>query len=269
MTAVAAVIGVAGLPVPGGHGGTAYAATPPLLPASMEVGTNPQATFERLAAAAANSSAPGQASSMTMRWQSWSLFTRVDGKTVHSVVEPQLHQTTRNSDGSGSTRTVIGSGSPDQPLPAGHVLNEQQFGPGAFNAFYPQELPTEPAAMLEQLKVGHPIDDLGTAELFVAIQDLLMEQNPGPAERSAILQVLRGREDIVDLGPMTDRAGRTGTALAVDSDYGGLPTRYILVFDDKTGGVLASEDVLTTTPGKLNVPIPAVISYELWGQRTS
>ena len=63
---------------------------------------------------------------------------------------------------------------------------------------------------------------------------------------------------------VTDRAGRTGTAIATDSSFTGLPVRYVLVFDPHTGGLLASEQWLTTTAGALDVPVPSVIQYHLW-----
>jgi hypothetical protein len=43
-----------------------------------------------------------------------------------------------------------------------------------------------------------------------------------------------------------------------------LPTRYTVIFSADTGGLIADEQVLTTTAGKLNVAIPAVIGYTLY-----
>ena len=53
-------------------------------------------------------------------------------------------------------------------------------------------------------------------------------------------------------------------AIYTDSDYSGLMTRYVLVFDPATGTLNASEEWLTTTAGALKVRVPAVISYSAW-----
>lgn len=62
-------------------------------------------------------------------------------------------------------------------------------------------------------------------------------------------------------GQVTDRAGRDGVAMGFDSDYSGLPTRYLLIVDPRSGTPLGSEEILTTDPSKLNVEVPAVVGY--------
>lgn len=58
-----------------------------------------------------------------------------------------------------------------------------------------------------------------------------------------------------------DRAGRTGLAVHVRTTMTGLPERRTIVIDPSTGHILGAETTLTETAGKLNVPIPSVISY--------
>ncbi|MFF0370602.1 hypothetical protein [Micromonospora sp. NPDC005087] len=41
----------------------------------------------------------------------------------------------------------------------------------------------------------------------------------------------------------------------------GLPARYTLIVDPGTGAPLGYEEMLTSTAGKLNVTVPAVITY--------
>lgn len=65
-------------------------------------------------------------------------------------------------------------------------------------------------------------------------------------------------------GDVTDRAGRDGVVIGFDSDDSGLPARYQLIVDPETGTPLASEEILTTDPGKLNVRVPAVIGYAVY-----
>lgn len=261
--AVVAAAVTVGLPIPGGGGGVAYAATPPLLPSELNTGTDPDSDIARLVANAVKSPAAPATSTINIHLEGWSL---VAGEKVHPSIEPQITDITRNGDDSGTHRTVIGKGSGDQPLPPGQVLAERTFGPGEFDGFYPRELSSDPRTLLGQLKAGHPIDDIGTTELIVAIEDLHREQIPGPGVRAAMLRLLGERPDVMTLGQMTDRAGRTGTALAVDSSYTGGPTRYVMIFDDKDGRLLATEDVLTQAPPKLQVAVPAVVSYELFNK---
>ncbi|WP_322755013.1 hypothetical protein [Frankia sp. Cas3] len=90
-------------------------------------------------------------------------------------------------------------------------------------------------------------------------------QRPLPAGLvSAFWTILADAHGLVDRGSVIDREGRSVVAVSFDSDFGGLPTRYLLVADRTTGTLLGYEQVLTSKPGKLGVSIPAVISYQLW-----
>lgn len=260
--AVAVTVVAVGLPGGSGGGGVAYAATPPLLPAELNAGADPTRDIGRLSSAAAGASQTTPSATTMIRYQSWFLATE-QGRTVRSVIEPQLTDVIRGSDDSGQIRTVIGDASADQPLPPGQIINDSSYNAGEFPAQFPRNLSSDPDELLDQLKIGHPIDDLGTAELFRAIADVYREQQPRSDVRAAMLRLLDERNDVISLGQITDRAGRTGSGLAVDSSYSGLPTRYLLIFDDQNGQLLADEEVLFQTAGRLNVVIPAVISYEL------
>ena len=113
------------------------------------------------------------------------------------------------------------------------------------------------------LGVGHPTAN-GVAERLVAVTDLWKQQAPPPALQAAMLRVLATQPGLVNRGTVTDRAGRTGVAVSIDSSYTGLPTRYTLILDPTTGMLLDYEEMLTTTAGKINVPIPSVVSYTVW-----
>ena len=63
------------------------------------------------------------------------------------------------------------------------------------------------------------------------------------------------------LGTTKDRLGRAGWAFAMDHDHGGLPVRTTLIISPQSGRIMAEEEMLTTSAGRLNVAIPAVISY--------
>jgi hypothetical protein len=65
---------------------------------------------------------------------------------------------------------------------------------------------------------------------------------------------------LINSGTVTDRAGRPGLAISLDSSYSGLLTRYTLIFD-RNGKLLGEEETLIGNPGKLNVCSPSVIGY--------
>jgi hypothetical protein len=104
----------------------------------------------------------------------------------------------------------------------------------------------------------------GPAERLVAIQDAYRSMPIPPAVRAAMLRYLTATPGLSVAGTVTDRAGRAGIAFALDSDYSGLPTHYVLIIDPQTGQLLADEATLTTSAGKLNVRIPSVIDYEIF-----
>lgn len=119
--------------------------------------------------------------------------------------------------------------------------------------------------MYRYLSEGHPIAEQGTPELLVAIKDLLRQWRLGPSQRAAILRLLRDTGHLSLAGSTADRRGRGGWAFTLDHEHGGLPKKTTLIVSPRDGAILASEDMLTTTPGKLNVSIPAVIGYECFG----
>ncbi|MER5704080.1 hypothetical protein ABT023_19365 [Micromonospora sp. NPDC002296] len=82
-----------------------------------------------------------------------------------------------------------------------------------------------------------------------------------PAQRAAVLRLLADLPGITVTGTVTDRAGRAGEAFSITSSAHGLPAQYTVIVDPRSGALWGYEEVLTTTAGKLNVTIPAVISY--------
>lgn len=266
-----------------GRSSVAVAVTPPLqgfeLTEGQRAGPSLRALQERVAGLPSAEEAGSD--EHVVRTESWSLSSRVDdGDVVRSAVVPELRELRWRDDGSGSLRSITGEPQfPDEeyrrawqdngrPADTGAVLSDEVFGPGEYQPMYPKELSMRPTILLDQLSTAHPIAQIGTAELFVAIADLYREQLPVPMVRAALFELLQQRADVRSLGMVTDRAGRTGIAYFVDSDYTGLPTRYIQIYDPDDGRLFATEDVLTADAGKLNVPIPSVISYETFLEST-
>lgn len=215
-----------------------------------------------------------------VRTESWSLGTRVDNDVVRSAVIPQERLLIWRTNLSGALHVVTGAPQfpaalyedawrdEGQPGQAGTTVFDETYAAGEFTPMYPEPLSAEPSVLLRQLSVGHPIDEYGTAELFVALHDLYLEQTPDSQIRAAILGLIDTRPDVVNLGEVVDRAGRRGLGVAVDSNMSGLPTRYVLVFDMDDGRLLNSEEVLTQDAGRLAVPIPSVIAYTVFHAET-
>ena len=233
----------------------AYAATPPLLHYQATPGLPAAAVLLRQLADRADAQpVPPAGRYHFLNIKSWSLWTRVDSAGEgHSRVVPSTAQSWIADDGSGRVVQVQD----------GHHQT-RTLGPGEWARMYDVAgLSTDPAVLAGQLAVGHPTAN-GVAERLVAVTDLWKQQAPPPAPQAAMLRVLATQPGLVNRGTVTDRAGRTGVAVSIDSSYTGLPTRYTLILDPTTGMLLDYEEMLTTTAGKLNVPIPSVVSYTVW-----
>lgn len=266
------LLAVIGIPLlPGSSPSRAMAATPRVLDGSLATGSSDLTSLSSVARSTASSSG---AASLGSSYETWSLFTRfAGGEPVRSAVVPQEVRLTLNPDHSG--RLVVTIGNPvgvsgpvpdDLNLPApGTVIRDESYGPGQAPLMFKNPLSANPATLWTQLTAGHAVDQLGSGELFVAMADLYRDQTPGPAVRAAIIGLLGTRSDIRDLGVIKDRAGRPGHGLGVSaSQPGGLPSRFVIILDQTTGRLLSYEQILTKTPGKLDVEIPAVIDYTLF-----
>jgi hypothetical protein len=100
-----------------------------------------------------------------------------------------------------------------------------------------------------------------SARQFVAFTDLADDQPISPPVEAAMLRLLALTPAVGNSGTVTDRSGRRGVAVSVDSDYTGVEISYTLVFDQSTGRLLESDQTLTGDPGKLDVPQGSVLAY--------
>jgi len=267
---------------PFGAAQPAMAATPPMLDRVLGLGQPAAATLNRLATTAEASvdSSSEDSGPHIVRTESWELSTRIDGKQVRSAVVPEITELKWNADR--SAHLTVRTGQPyfpsseyrsawrsdGSPGKAGTIVNDEDWPAGRYTPMFPNlPLPVDESQLLSVLKAGHPIDDLGTGELMIAINDVYNESQPGAAVRASLLRLLAGRSDVIYLGRVSDRAGRPAECFAVDSTHTGLPERQLALFSSTTGSLLASEEVLTTNPGQLGVPIPSVISYRLYFPR--
>jgi hypothetical protein len=211
----------------------------------------------------------------TLSWTEWSLSSRVDGKVVTSAVVPMKVSLSRSADGSAElVRRTSAPQFPDEasrerwvsdgrPAARPVTVDEQRWAP---RGFHPDAaaLPADPDRLLPALSKQHPIAELGDAEVLVAIADAYRSTQLSPAQQAALFTFAAARPGLEPLGQVTDRAGRSGYALSVESDHTGLPTRYTAIFDPATGRLLDVEQTLTRTAGALNVPVPATIGYTVF-----
>lgn len=94
------------------------------------------------------------------------------------------------------------------------------------------DLPTDPAKLANQLRAGiHGAGNGDDSELFVIVGDLLRESPAPPKLRSALYDVAAQIPGVHFIGPVTDAAGRPGTAVDRDGQQ--------LTFDPYNGRLLA------------------------------
>lgn len=223
-----------------------------------------------------------------VRTKSAALNTTVSGGRAYSTMASSTRELWFALDGSGRIREVTSEprlvgprdraiwrslGSP--PLHTGDRIDDDSFGAGGLASGRVAEadlarlasLPMDPAALLEAIRrevahKGKPEDVDGLA--FQEIGSLLANPAARPAFRAALFEAAALIDGVSLLGQTSDRASRAGTALTLESSYGGLNSRYILVFDPATSDLLQMETVLLESVEWADVEPPAVISYTVY-----
>jgi hypothetical protein len=245
-------------------------ATPPLLQFS---GTS-QSAAKVLHDAAVNASRqpdPSDGRYIYTEAEGWGLLTsQREGGDSSSGFVPTVDETWWAADGSGRVVTYTG-----EPSPAGTVPPEvdtsgagdvQDFGAGQLpDRFDFTQLSAAPDTLRQQLLASRPTDDVDgiPANAYVWSQATqALEQDPPPAIRAALLEVLAAIPEAQALGTATAYDQQSGVGVALESDWSGLPTRYELLLDPDAGSLLATDQVLTQTAGHLNVAVPSVIAYD-------
>jgi hypothetical protein len=238
---------------------------PGLLPLQFPQGTAPArpvlATLAR--AAAARSDPPVSAKYIAIRLQTWSAGptqpSTPDDGLVHAIDE----RTWWTSDFSGEQiKTVLPPQSPGV-LVASPSVGPQDFaqvvyGPGDLKVAIPD--PSAQAPILAG-QIDAYLHDAADRTLVTAAADLFRWHPLGAGQRAALLQVLHDADGLIDRGEATDRAGRPGQAISLDTTADGTSTRDILVFDRGTGRLLDYERVLLSRPGG---SAPALVAYTLY-----
>lgn len=269
VASVAALVLVLGLPfMPWRTVAPAFAATPPLLSGELAAGVSgdqARAELLRIADAADRAGAP---ETLGATFSTWSLSMRIHGgEPLVSTVVPLRVTFEVGADLSAHYTSVYqapiaGDAGADRVPEPGTVEVDWTQASGALT--FPRDLSGDPAVLVEQLSASRPNVTSDPAGLALAMSDLSKERTPGAKVRGALCRLLAQTKGIEALGRIRDRAGRLGSAFAVTSDLSGLPTRYVVMLDPRSGRLLALEQVLTTDAGKLNVTLPAVIDYTVF-----
>ena len=130
------------------------------------------------------------------------------------------------------------------------VRTEDLGGPAIFAVGYDrltwpdlESLPTDPdqlEALLRQKVAGHPAGE--EYQLWEAVTGLLRESPASPALRQALWEVAARMGEVELIGPMTDAAGRRGTAIELDQLEQGW-YRMLYILDPQTGVLLEEQNI--------------------------
>jgi hypothetical protein len=104
------------------------------------------------------------------------------------------------------------------------------------------DLPTDPDALYRRIRTE--TEGTGNAPetaMFDYVASAFRESVVSSAQRAALYEVLARIPRVELLGPRSDRAGRTGVAVAIADDY--TRWRHMLIIDPSTGLLLAEEQI--------------------------
>jgi hypothetical protein len=235
-----------------GWGATTYAATPRPLVLTAPLPPSGRAVLLTLSATAARQPVqlltPGQRYAYVRR-QGWKLARRERGESPPAHVVTTVTESWTAAGGAGRSVTTAtgpkGATVADTAVAGGHPL---------------PALAANEAALARTLGLGYP-GPVPSARQFVAFTDVADRQPiAGPVE-AVMLKLLALTPGAINSGTVTDRGGRRGVAVSVESGYTGAEILYTLIFDPTTGQLLESDQTLSGDPGDLDVPQGSVLAY--------
>jgi len=152
------------------------------------------------------------------------------------------------------------------PTPPGVEPGTPQAWPGSLSYENVDALPTDAGALRRVIDARAAAGGGATDyERFTIVGDLLRGTVGTPRLREALYRVAAGLGGVELVGSMTDRAGRTGTAVAMTNDQSSRDLeRRVLIFDPQTSSLLAEEDVLLHKVDWLDAEPPLIIGYNTY-----
>ncbi|GLI00623.1 CU044_5270 family protein [Phytohabitans aurantiacus] len=272
----AATVVVAGVVYGGVSGEPAVAATPAPLALQYESGADSASGVlrdlaDRLSIEARRDPSedrPGRFEYVDVKL--WALdMAAGEGRTAVQIV-PQREQKWRSADGAGrlsvATLPAEPPGTRTSGFPIGSPLATQvtEFSAGRFLPVVAEPVPTSIPALRAALYARQPQIN-GPQSALRAVADLYRSQVVSRPAAIAVLRVLADVNSVLYRGHVADRLGRAGTAISVDSTNGTTgKNRDLLIFDDRTGQLLAHESLMLVAPDQVHVKTPAVFSYILY-----
>ena len=125
-------------------------------------------------------------------------------------------------------------------------------------------IPTDPVLLARVLAAVDPTRT-GSEATIIDVQDLFSARYVSPPARAAILRVLAAVPGLVCHDQVTDRLGRTGIAVSLNTETRDAPAlRHSLIFDPATGQLLAYEQRLTAREPDFRVPAGKIYLYHLF-----
>jgi hypothetical protein len=183
--------------------------------------------------------------------EAWNLNSAVDGKKTTSKLAPQKVEQWVRPDGSGQEVQT----NPDRAPSTDETSVDSARNVRAFS--------TDPTILARQIGVWGHLDH-GAAGYLETMFEVWTTTPPTPGVQAAMLRLIAAQPGLQARGTVKDRAGRSGVAVAAESDAHGLPARHTVILDPKTGMLLSYEEELTGDTGKLNVPTGTVLTSEVW-----
>ena len=180
--------------------------------------------------------------------------------------------------GSADKAAWVAAGSPDLgagpfsdtrfgPTPPGAEPGTAQAWGGSLSYEDVDALPTDVAALRKVIRARAAATGAGATdlEMFTIVGDLLRETVAAPQVRAALYRVAASLDGVELIGSVTDRVGRTGTAVSLTGNRSSAGReRRILIFDPETSMLLAEEDVLLDQVDWLDGEPPLVIGYNTY-----
>ena len=125
-------------------------------------------------------------------------------------------------------------------------------------------IPTDPTVLARALNALDP-SRTGPEATMIDAQDLYSARYVPLPARAAVLRMLAATRGLTFHERITDRLGRTGFAVSLDTDTRDAPAlRHRLTFDPVTGQLLAYQQDLTAREPDLKVPAGQVYLYNLF-----
>lgn len=267
--AVSVAVLVAVIPQADMPAAQAYAATPAAL--SLEYEDEAPAASDVLLGLAARlttvSGTEGDGVFHYVRTKQWSLDITAGrtGQMAAAWIVPQRVELWRAADGSGRriVTTLPAESETGAPVddPAPPAATDSTLRRGGLAAAVHDPVPTEPTLLAAALYAHQPKAN-GPKSAIRAVADLYRYTAVRREARTAVLAFLAGVPELRYHGQVTDRLGRAGVAVGVDSDQGAV--RDLLIVDQDTGVLLAYESLFLKRPDAVRVRVPAVFSYVLY-----